>query len=80
MLIKTKMKCLISDIDMVFSGDRFTSPSIDRLIPEKGYLKGNIAWVSLLANTIKSDKTPRELKQIADWIERQPIYKRTFPS
>jgi hypothetical protein len=30
------------------------SPSIDRIFPEKGYVKGNVSWVSERANTIKN--------------------------
>lgn len=48
------------------------SPSIDRVNPTKGYIKGNVWIISKRANTIKSDATPLELRQVADAIERRP--------
>ena len=68
------MRCPILDIEMDFAGERRTSPSVDRLIPELGYIRGNVTWVSLLANVVKKDRTPIELRLIADWIEKQPVY------
>ena len=72
------MKCPILDIEMNFAGDRFTSPSVDRLSPDLGYTKGNVAWVSLIANVVKRERTPSQLRRIADWIEEQPIYKKYY--
>ena len=68
------MRCLILDIEIDFAGKRRSSPSVDRLIPELGYIRGNVIWVSLLANVVKKDRTPIELRLIADWIEKQPVY------
>lgn len=45
-------------------------PSIDALIPEKGYIPGNIAVISHRANSIKNNATPEELRKIADWLEK----------
>lgn len=70
------IKCPILGTEMFFGGDRFTSPSIDRLSPELGYIKGNIVWVSMLANVVKRERTVSQLRRIADWIEEQPIYKK----
>ena len=44
------------------------SPSLDRIIPEKGYVKGNVAWISMKANSIKQDVTETELYAVADWL------------
>jgi hypothetical protein len=43
------------------------SPSLDRIHPAKGYTKGNVLVVSHLANRIKSDATPDEIRQVADF-------------
>ena len=43
-------------------------PSVDRIIPELGYVKGNVAFISLKANTIKQDVTEKELYAVADWL------------
>lgn len=46
------------------------SPSIDRFIPELGYVKGNVTLISHRANRIKSNATIKELKQIVRWMEK----------
>lgn len=43
------------------------SPSLDRIIPEKGYVKGNIIVVSLKANAMKNNATLNEIKQLYDF-------------
>ena len=47
-----------------------TSPSLDRIIPEKGYVQGNVVVVSMRANTIKRDATSEELRKVADFYEK----------
>jgi len=76
-ILPDDMICPILEKKMEFGGgkDRSLSPSVDRLIPKKGYVKGNVSWVSLLANLVKNERTSTELRMIADWIERQEIYK-----
>lgn len=46
----------------------FASPTLDRIIPELGYVKGNVAVISLKANTIKNNATPEEIKKVATWL------------
>ena len=44
---------------------------LDRLVPSKGYVKGNVRWISRRANRIKSDATIDELKKILKYMEEQ---------
>jgi len=46
---------------------RYT-PSLDRVIPELGYIKGNVVFISMWANTIKLDATEKEIYAVGDWL------------
>ena len=46
------------------------APSIDRIDPERGYVKGNIKIISFRANQIKSDASPSELKLVAAYCSK----------
>lgn len=45
------------------------APSIDRIIPSLGYVKGNVHIISKKANEWKSDCSAEELRKIADYID-----------
>ena len=45
-----------------------SSPSLDRIIPELGYVPGNVQVISHQANTMKSNATLKELKAFAAWV------------
>jgi hypothetical protein len=47
------------------------TPSLDRLIPEKGYVKDNVAFISMRANRIKSDASLEDLLKITEWMQRK---------
>jgi hypothetical protein len=40
------------------------SPSLDRIDPSKGYVKGNIRVISFRANTLKNNATLKELTML----------------
>ena len=46
-------------------GGGHASPSIDRIIPELGYVKGNVRIISRRANVLRNDATVEELEAIA---------------
>ena len=43
------------------------TPSIDRIIPKKGYIRENIMIISMRANRIKTDATFEELAKVANF-------------
>lgn len=46
------------------------SPSLDRIDPSKGYVKGNVWIISHRANTIKSNASHEELKLVTEAVGR----------
>lgn len=63
--------CPALGIKMFWGGDSMSSPSIDRILPDLGYVKGNVAWISGRANTKKLTRTPEILRKMADWVEAE---------
>ena len=61
-------KCPILKVPLICS-TRY-SPSIDRIYPDKGYVKGNIAVISTLANSMNANATPKELLIFAKNIKK----------
>lgn len=50
------------------------SRTLDRIIPMLGYVPGNLAVISHLANTIKQNCTdPRIFRRIADYVEKKGL-------
>lgn len=52
-------------------GFKDDAPSLDKIIPAKGYVNGNVRVISNRANCIKRDATLEELKAIVAYIERE---------
>lgn len=46
------------------------SPSLDRIVPKLGYVKGNVRIISFRANAIKYNATAAELRLVADYAEK----------
>ena len=49
------------------------SPSLDKFIPSKGYVKGNIQVISWRANWLKNNGTTEEWIKIAEWCQKEEI-------
>lgn len=54
------------------------SPSLDKIIPTLGYVKGNTRTISWRANRIKSDATLVELEKITNYIRHNALSQSTF--
>lgn len=64
-------KCPMLGIELQFNNKKSedNSPSLDRIIPEKGYVPGNILLISYRANRIKNDATVEELESIVSFLK-----------
>lgn len=62
--------CPILKIPLFVQGGKVgpNSPSLDRIIPDSGYIPENIQVISYLANTMKSNATPEQLLNFAKWV------------
>ena len=65
------MKCPVFGIQMFWGkeGGIETSPSLDRIVPALGYVKGNVIWISRYANRLKSDHTLDTLRTLLAFYE-----------
>lgn len=53
------------------TGVEGNSPSLDRIIPEKGYTKGNVEWISQRANILKNNATIDEVRKLEKWLAKK---------
>lgn len=49
---------------------RDSTPSLDRIVPQKGYVKGNIIVISCRANVIKNNATVDEIFAVANFFKK----------
>ena len=76
-------RCPILDIPLyIHEGkSQHDSCSLDRINPKLGYVKGNIAVISRMANTMKQDASRDELetfcKNILNYLDRKDIVRTT---
>jgi hypothetical protein len=49
------------------------APSLDRIIPELGYVPGNVRFISNRANTLKSDGTAAEMRLVLADLESHHV-------
>jgi hypothetical protein len=54
-------------------GGTSASPSLDRIVPELGYVPGNVRVISYRANTIKSVASAEELQRVLSYAMREAI-------
>ena len=62
-------KCPVTGAKISFTSKSLGNrPSLDKIIPSKGYTKGNVAWISNRANTIKNNMNESELKGLMQYL------------
>jgi hypothetical protein len=64
-------QCPVLRIKIEVGSGRLTdnSPTIDRINPKKGYVRGNVSVISWRANVLKKDATLAELKALVSYVE-----------
>jgi hypothetical protein len=72
--IVTPAKCPVLGIPLERArgrrGPRDASPTLDRIQPSRGYVRGNVVVISWRANRIKNDASIAELILIHEWYSR----------
>lgn len=65
--------CPVLGIELIWTNKVIqpNSPSLDRLDPNKGYVKGNVNIISHRANIIKQNANGDEVLRVAKWLKRQ---------
>lgn len=61
--------CPVLEVPFVFGRPDPYNPSIDRIDPKKGYVRGNVAIISYRANLLKSDASRDELEKVILWLD-----------
>lgn len=56
--------CPVLGIPIISGGDRNNWPSLDRHVPELGYVVGNVFVISYRANRLKNDATFEEVEKL----------------
>ena len=68
------MVCPVLGVEMRFGisdgNSEYQSPSLDKIIPSKGYVRGNVVWISYKANRIKQDGSAKEVMKVAKWLKK----------
>jgi hypothetical protein len=64
-------KCPIFGIEMEWGREngQNNSPSLDRIHPALGYVKGNVIWISMYANRLKQDHSLDTLRTLLAFYE-----------
>ncbi len=64
-------KCAIFGISISYGGLDNERPTaeIDKIKPELGYVKGNVAWVCHRANRLKDNASLEELRMVVKYLE-----------
>lgn len=65
-------RCPVFNTEFKWKGNKKagdTSPALDRIIPSKGYVIGNVVVISCKANNIKSAYMSTDIFKVAEWLQ-----------
>lgn len=69
--VKIPPRCPVLGIPLRIGDGKISqcSPTLDRIVPERGYVKGNVVVVSLKANAMKSNATLEDMRKVLAFYE-----------
>lgn len=76
-IFPTDCRCPALGVPFNWFGEHNNVPSVDRVIPDRGYTQGNVVWVSRLANQIMSSAHPSQVIQVGKFAEQ--LFKKLYP-
>lgn len=65
--------CPVLGIELYITKDKIgdNSPTVDRIIPQKGYVKDNIVVISAKANRLKNNGSLEDIEKVYIWLKEQ---------
>ena len=78
LLEESRLCCAYCDKQLDFHtdvSDRWNAPSLDRIVPSKGYVLENVTICCYRCNMIKSEATADELRRLAERVEHLILIK-----
>jgi hypothetical protein len=60
---------LKTPIHLVTDREDEMAAELDRFVPEKGYVKGNVHWLSRKANRLKNNSSVEILEKLLEWMK-----------
>jgi hypothetical protein len=67
--------CPIFGTEFVFTGQKtcMGTATLDRLVPELGYIPGNVAVISMKANLIKNAYRSEDILKVGEWLKSRGL-------
>lgn len=56
-------------LDIKAKKDEQDHAQLDKIIPDLGYVRGNVVWLSQRANRIKDDASVEDLERLLEWLK-----------
>lgn len=78
LLNESRLQCAYCDKQLDFHTDvtdRWSAPSLDRIVPSRGYVFENVTICCYRCNMIKSEATADELRRLAERVEHLMLTK-----